>query len=148
MKITNTYYACDFTGSVRLVRKWDYDTLLLGELIPESDAVMPYKLFTNPMTVHLSTKTAAELAREVLKDRFPGTKFSVRIQRYAGGSSINIRWTGGPTTREVSEPLNALTGRGFDPMTDSTTSSDHLIAWAGKIYKPCFAFINYNKEEQ
>lgn len=143
----NTYYACDITGNVRLVRKWDSDTLILGELIRESDAIMPYKLFAYPPTIGLNTKEAAVLTRQILKDRFPGIKFSVRVRFFSGGSSINIRWTGGPTTREVTEPLNALTGRGFDPMTDSTTSSDHLIAYAGRIYKPCFAFINCNRQE-
>lgn len=145
--IARTYYCTDFTNNVRLMRKWDPETLILGDLIREGDGVMPYKMITNPVAVYLTTKTAAELAREVLKERFPGIRFSVRIARFAGGSSITIRWKGGPNSREVNDLLNAMTSRGFDAMTDSTTSSDHLIAWKGTIYKPCFAFINCLKED-
>jgi hypothetical protein len=130
------------------VRRWDPQTLELSAEMKAEFMVMPYKLIPNPATSELDTKSAAVLAREILKERFPGTKFSVRISRFAGGSSITVRWFGEPAGVLVSTLLGSLTARGFDPMTDSTTSRHHLIAWKGTIYTPCFAFIHCNRQGQ
>lgn len=60
---------------------------------------------------------ATEIAKEVrrrLKAKWPETKFSVRSQfsvrskKYAGGASINVRWTDGPTQKQVDEVTDAL----------------------------------------
>ena len=56
----------------------------------------------------------AELARA-----FPGIKFQVTSEGFAGGDSIHVKWENGPTEGEV----NAITGKyshgDFDGMTDS-----------------------------
>jgi hypothetical protein len=41
--------------------------------------------------------------RRILGARFPGVKFSVQDSRYEGNSSVDIRWTDGPTRRQVED---------------------------------------------
>lgn len=69
-------------------------------------------------TVYIGSTDTAKLIRLQLKAHFPGTKFSVRTDIYAGGSSIRIRWTDGPTEKLVNAVTAAFAGSGFDGMTD------------------------------
>jgi len=66
----------------------------------------------------LSTVETAKLIRKALKTRFPETKFSVRSKSYAGGSSISIRWSDGPTAAAVEAITDGFAGRGFDGSID------------------------------
>lgn len=56
------------------------------------------------MTKYIDVTEIAKHIRKVLKSNFPDTKFSVRSSRYAGGASIDIYWTDGPTASMV-DPL-------------------------------------------
>lgn len=54
------------------------------------------------MKNYIDTKDTAKLIRQALKESFGKTvKFSVTIDRYAGGSSIDVKWTDGPTEKQV-----------------------------------------------
>lgn len=66
----------------------------------------------------LSTVETAKLVRKALRAEFPATKFSVRSSNYSGGSSIDIRWTDGPTSVEVDEVSSGFAGGGFDGSID------------------------------
>ena len=66
--------------------------------------------------VHISLTDTAKLIRTVLKARFPGVKFSVRSERYAGGCSISVRWVDGPSS--IDGILSPYNGKGFDGMID------------------------------
>lgn len=55
-------------------------------------------------------KKSAKEIRKVLKAEYPGIKFSVRTKRFAGGSSVDITWTDGPTEREVGKATAHLKG--------------------------------------
>ena len=68
--------------------------------------------------LYLSCADTAKLVRKALKREFPGVKFSVRSSNYAGGASIDVRWTDGPTSKQVDPVLNAFEGAGFDGMID------------------------------
>lgn len=68
-----------------------------------------------PITTHAR---AAKLLRQMLKEAFPGTKFSVRPQSYAGGSSIRFSWENGPTTEQAKRFGDLLEGKYFDGMID------------------------------
>jgi len=49
----------------------------------------------------IDTKDVAKLVRDELKTHFPHHKFSVRIERYSMGSSINVTWIDGPMVKDV-----------------------------------------------
>ena len=73
---------------------------------------------------HIDTRDVAKLLRPVLRKAFPGIKFSVRIDRYSMGSSVDIAWTDGPTERRVRELVGAFCGSRFEGMSDCTYSAD------------------------
>ena len=66
----------------------------------------------------LSTVETAKLIRKALRAEFPATKFSVRSSNYSGGSSIDVRWTDGPTSAEVDAVSAGFAGGGFDGSID------------------------------
>lgn len=68
--------------------------------------------------VHIDTAEVAKLIRGQLKAKFPATKFSVRISRYSGGSSINVDWIDGPIAAMVEPIARQYSGAGFDGMQD------------------------------
>jgi hypothetical protein len=68
--------------------------------------------------VYIGSTDTAKLIRAALKEAFPKTKFSVRTDKYSGGSSIRIRWTDGPTQVLVDRIAKSFAGSGFDGMTD------------------------------
>ncbi len=75
----------------------------------------------------------AKLVRAALKKNFPGVKFSVRSERYAGGSSINVRWVLGPTTKEVDAIAGQFESREFDGSIDMATIKDHWLLPDGSV---------------
>ena len=50
---------------------------------------------------YMDTKEVTKLVRKELKTHFPMQKFSVRIERYSMGSSINVTWIDGPMVKDV-----------------------------------------------
>lgn len=66
----------------------------------------------------LSCAETAKLVRRALREAFPGVTFSVRSKSYAGGSSISVGWTDGPTERDVREVTHRFRGADFDSMQD------------------------------
>lgn len=76
---------------------------------------------------YLSVTDTAKLVRVALKGAFPGVKFSVRSDSYAGGASIDVRWTDGPTQREVQQLCDLWRGATFDGMTDMKSYHSTLL---------------------
>lgn len=68
---------------------------------------------------YISLKDTNALIRKALRASFPGVKFSVTGNSYAGGASTEVRWTDGPTTAAVEKVARAYQGATFDSMTDS-----------------------------
>jgi hypothetical protein len=75
----------------------------------------------------LSVAETAKLVRAELKREFPGVKFSVRSSSYSGGASIDVRWTDGPTGKDVDRVLKPYEGARFDGMTDLKYGADHWL---------------------
>lgn len=69
-------------------------------------------------TTRIDVKECARLIRAILKQAFPMTKFSVKLDRYSMGHSIGVRWTDGPTSKQVKPILDRFESEGFDGMTD------------------------------
>jgi hypothetical protein len=70
------------------------------------------------MTKYISVTDTAKMLRKDLKSTFPGVKFSVRSKSYAGGASIDVHWTDGPTESQVNRVLYRYSGATFDGMRD------------------------------
>lgn len=79
------------------------------------------------MTRYISTTDTAKLIRMALKATFPGVKFSVRSDKYAGGSSIHVAWVDGPTQREVEAITGPFAGADFDGMIDMKYHTDAFL---------------------
>jgi len=78
-------------------------------------------------TVYLTVTETAKLVRQALKKAFPGVKFSVRSDKYAGGASIRVGWTDGPTENDVSNVARAYAGADFDGMVDLKVYAEHWL---------------------
>lgn len=61
---------------------------------------------------------AAKAIRKELKDAFPGVKFSVRSDSFAGGNSVDIRWIDGPKAADVEEITGKYQYGHFNGMID------------------------------
>lgn len=67
---------------------------------------------------YISPTDTAKLIRKSLKAAFPATRFGVRTNKYSGGSSIDVEWTDGPTTKAVEAIAGQYAGATFDGMRD------------------------------
>jgi len=76
------------------------------------------------ITEYISVTDTAKIIRKELKANFPGVKFSVRSDKYAGGASINVGWTDGPHKFEVDAIVQDFRGADFDGMTDFKYRND------------------------
>ncbi len=78
-------------------------------------------------TDYVSAAETAKLVRQVLKAAFPGIKFSVRTDSYAGGASIDVRWIDGPTTAQVDAVTAQYRGAIFDSSIDLKEHVYHQV---------------------
>ena len=78
-------------------------------------------------TEYLSAAETAKLVRAALKRGFAGVRFSVRSHTYAGGASIAVEWTDGPTAKVVEAVTEQFAGGRFDGMIDMKISLDHWL---------------------
>jgi len=70
------------------------------------------------MKQYLSCAETAVMIRQVLKESFPGVKFSVRSSVYSGGASITIKYNDGPNADAVKAAVGIFEGSYFDGMQD------------------------------
>ena len=70
------------------------------------------------MKNYLSCAETAVMIRSVLKESFPGVKFSVRSSVYSGGASITIKYNDGPNADAVKAAVGIFEGSYFDGMQD------------------------------
>lgn len=86
----------------------------------------------------------AYLAKQELKQKFPGVKFSVKSSSYAGGNSVDVRYEystkGNASLKEVNEVLQKYRAGSFDGMTDCY-NYNHGIKGPTAMY--VFAQLDY-----
>ena len=63
---------------------------------------------------------AAKRLRKELKETFPNQPFSVRVDRYSMGESINVYWTDGVSSVKVDAVLRQYEGVDIDPYSGET----------------------------
>ena len=82
---------------------------------------------------YISTKELAVYIRKGLAQRWPGQVFSVKSDSYAGGSSVRVGWTDGPSESQVRRFTDPLDGEGFDGMIDMAYYNRHWQMPDGSI---------------
>jgi hypothetical protein len=60
----------------------------------------------------------AAAIRQELKEKYPGVKFSVTSENFAGGNSVSVDWTDGPEYTEIESIVDGYQYGYFDGMTD------------------------------
>lgn len=85
----------------------------------------------------LSDVDVAKLIRLELKAAFPAVKFSVRST-----SSINIRYTDGPTPKRVEAIVAKFEGKSFNGMDDSTHYKPPFFYNGEWVSTYCYIFVN------
>lgn len=68
----------------------------------------------------ITTKATAQMARTILKEAFPGIKFSVKSKRSTHTPVMDIDWQDGPTEDQVKAYIDRLCGTFYD-----TSGRDH-----------------------
>jgi hypothetical protein len=91
---------------------------------------------------YLSCAETAKLVRAALKESFPGVKFSVKSSTYAGGASINVAYTDGPSASQVESITRAFQGSYFDGMTDYKGSNYNSLDGQQIRFGADFIFVN------
>ena len=72
---------------------------------------------------------AAQMIRTELKANFPGIKFSVRSENYAGGNSIRVSYTDGPkaeAVEEITAKYEMGTFNGMEDIYEYSNTNDDL----------------------
>ena len=80
-------------------------------------------LFKKPLS---GAALGAKNIKLQLAKAFPGVKFGVKSSYYAGGCSIDVSWTDGPTTEAVDKIADQYQEKDFDGMDDSTHYRDQV----------------------
>jgi hypothetical protein len=96
------------------------------------------------MTTYLSCADTAKFVRAALKETFPGVKFSVKSSVYAGGASINIAYTDGPSASQVEAVAQAFQGAYFDGMTDYKGRNYNTLDGQAVRFGADFIFVKRN----
>jgi hypothetical protein len=92
-----------------------------------------------------SAKAALNI-RNILKREYPKVKFSVTSDNFAGGNSVDIRWTDGVPSKEIDAFARQFEYGTFDGMTDSynyDNKADHPQA----KYVHCSRNVSQEKNE-
>ena len=90
------------------------------------------------MTDYISQTETNKLIRKVLRESFPGVKFSVRTR----GGSTNIGWTNGPNAKQIECLVSAFEGSYFDGMIDYKGSRYAILDGRDVSFGPDFIFCN------
>ena len=97
---------------------------------------------TGQRSRHIPVTETAKIIRQALKEAFPEIKFSVRSDKYSGGSSINIGWTNGPHHALVDAIAKRFQGGYFDGMTDYKGGRVHKFKGEFVSFGGDFVFCN------
>ena len=91
----------------------------------------------------LTTKETAAAVRLALKATFPGVKFGVRTDYFAGGSAVDVTF---PADKVEASKVHALCasfqGIGFDGMTDSTTYTEKEVVFNGETRRAGYCYVH------
>ena len=93
----------------------------------------------------LSAADSAAAIRSELRVAFRGVKFFVRSRRYAGGASVDVRWTDGPTAAAVDAVVDRWRGADVDAGDDSVRHRGGFIAADGRLVRSGADFVSVER---
>lgn len=82
------------------------------------DSRLEYKKAVKANPTQSSHSNASKAIKAELIANFPGIKFSVTSESFAGGDSVHANWTDGPTTDQVDEIIKKYQYGRFNSMDD------------------------------
>lgn len=94
----------------------------------------------------IDVKDVAKLVRAVLKDEFPGEKFSVKLDRFSGGTSIHVGYSEAfsedrARVIKLRDLIQGYENNRFDGMTDSGSYINNWLSPTGRMLPAyCAAF--------
>lgn len=100
--------------------------------------------YNDVTTVYYSPAETAQLVRAALKAQFPRVRFSVKTHVYAGGATVNVKWTDGPTSDMVELVAKPFAGSTFDGSID-LKSSIHRVNEAGEVVRYGADFVSCHR---
>lgn len=78
---------------------------------------------------NISTVEAAKMLRKILRNKFPGVKFSVR----KSGWTLRVDWIDGPSQEQVDFYAKPFAGQGFDGSIDMRYYMNAIILENGSV---------------
>lgn len=96
---------------------------------------------------YLSCAETAKLVRSALSESFPGITFGVRSSVYSGGASITVKWTDGPTSKQVDAITHQFCGGYFDGMIDYKGSVYHTLDGEPVHFGADFIFTSHEHSD-
>ena len=95
----------------------------------------------------LHPKATAAAIRKLLRATFPACRFSVTVGRGSGVSSVDVRWTDGPTVARVEALVSCFEAGSFDGMTDSYSyDRDTYLMVDGAMCRPGTRYVMTARE--
>jgi hypothetical protein len=94
------------------------------------------------MKNYLSCAETAKMIRSVLKESFPGIKFSVVSSTYSMGASITIKYNDGPNADAVKAAISIFEGSYFDGMQDYKGQRYAAIDGQEMSFGADYVFVN------
>jgi len=94
------------------------------------------------MKNYLSCAETAKMIRSVLKESFPGVKFSVVSSTYSMGASITIKYNDGPNADAVKAAISIFEGSYFDGMQDYKGQRYAAIDGQEMSFGADYVFVN------
>ena len=77
--------------------------------------------------LYLNCAETAKRLRKALHTAFPAVKFTVRSDTYSGGASIDVKWTDGPTAKQVQAISQRFEGATLDAITGYKHPQTHIV---------------------
>ena len=112
---TNPIVYTSFSNLDRLEAK-------VKDLKTSHDRIKAYKSELKSNPTKSSAANCATAIREELKNNFPNVKFSVKSSNFAGGDSVGVAWSDGPTTEQIEKITKKYAYGRFDSMEDLSYS--------------------------
>jgi hypothetical protein len=88
----------------------------------------------------------AQLIKKELRERYPLTEWRVKSSIFAGGDSVDVSYTDGPTSHQVQEMLDKYVNSTFDCMTDCSNYVEPNYGGSGVRFAS--ANRHYSKEAE